>query len=120
MIYLVNKTTKNKHYHKDNLTNMILLNDNILMSCSYDYSIKIQDKSKNEVLFHIKLSYSGGFEYISKKNNEQIVSCSFDKSIIIWKVSNCIIENLHTIKEAHSDLILKVIFLSNNSIMFIR
>jgi len=84
--------------HSDWIFCVKAFNDNQIVSCSRDKSIKIWDISTGDCIKTL-LGHSDAVFSIAILSNNRIVSCSLDKSIRIWDVElgDCIkILNGHT------------------------
>lgn len=95
------------------ITFLLLLFDGRLATAFNDSTIKIYSS------FTLSLTLQGhSFKVTSLDQlpNSQLVSCSVDKTIKIWTISENSYKCEHTINEAHSLTLLKVISLSNNRI----
>ena len=57
-----------------------------------------------------------GVIYISELDNNKLISCSWDRSIKIWSITQSSYQCDYTINNAHNDWIYKVIPLRNNRI----
>ena len=97
-----------KKYNANNLIlSLLLVDDNHLAICGRNKYIDII----NLITFQVETQLSGHTGVIwsmALLNKSVIISCSSDKSIIIWN------KNPHIIKKAHEDKILKVIVLTNH------
>ena len=83
------------------------MKDGRVASTSVDNIIRIYDPSKDYHFDQVIERHSEGIKSICQLEDGTIVSCSFDKSIMIGD---------YTIKNAHDDWIAKVITLPNNRI----
>ena len=86
------------------INHLMLLKDGHIASCSNDSTINIYNKETVSIEHTLK-GHQGSVEYIAQLPNEDIISCSSDKSIKIWSNYKCI----NTIQNAHEDEITQII-----------
>lgn len=87
MNYLINLNLKKAIIQKKSYVNcLLLLHDGRLASCYSDCSIKIHNKTDYSVAVSIYEAHSKGINNISQLKNNQILSCSDDKTIKIWEI----------------------------------
>ena len=91
----------------DYVRSLLILKDKKVASCSDDSTIKIYDPANDYHCDQVIKRHTRGINSICELDDGTIVSCSWDKSIIIGD---------YTIKNAHNDCINKVITLPNNRI----
>ena len=104
--YLKIKEIK-KYNAKNLILSLLLVDDNHLAVCGNNKYIDII----NLTTFQVETQLSGHTAEIwsmALLNQSTIISCSSDKSIIIWN------KNPHIIKNAHENKVLKVIVLTNH------
>ena len=95
-------------YHSSSVTNLLVLKDGRLLSSSDDYSIIIYDK-KNFTQQCIIKEHSNSVQYFTQISNDNIVSCSCDNTIKIFKlISDTECQLLQTLS-GHSSKVNKVI-----------
>ena len=92
--------------NSNRFNSLILLNDNRIASCSYK-EIRIYNPSNDYHCEQVIKRHNDWIYSICQLPNDDIVSCSNDKSIIIGD---------YTINNAHNDIIKKVITIPNNRI----
>ena len=93
--------------HTECVNSLFLLKDKRIASCSDDNTIRIYDPSNYYLCDQVIQRHTKSILSICQLDDGTIVSCSEDKSICIGE---------HTIPNAHSDYINKVIALPNNRI----
>lgn len=80
--------------HNDNITCLLNLDSSHLVSGSYDYTLRIWNKSTTKCLKQL-IGHKKYILSIVKLNNSILVSSSADKTIILWNINeNCIIKTL--------------------------
>ena len=95
-------------YHSRPVTNLLVLKDGRLSSSSDDYSIIIYDKKNFTQQFTIK-EHLNSVQYFTQISNDNIVSCSCDNTIKIFKlISDTECQLLQTLSK-HSSKVNKVI-----------
>lgn len=105
--------------HEESITNICLIDNNHIATCSRDKSIKIWfiDIPKNYLLIeHIKNAHEDRILNIIYTSNKQLISCSSDKSIKIWnqtKGNEYLFQNIIKII-ADTNYIESIIELNNN------
>ena len=111
------KVIKTINQHNDEVRNLIKLNDNRIVTCSYDNTIKVFEIFEDLRYrgFTIK-KHSSSVTYIALINPNKIVSCSSDRTIKFISINESLYKCEFTIEKAHRDIITKVIFLSCNRI----
>jgi len=89
--------------------NIVSVSNNELSIIIYDIHFKVLQNIQNA---HIK-----GITYVNVKDENNFITCSYDKSIKSWiKNENQFIIN-KIINNAHEDIILKVIYYSNENLI---
>ena len=73
--------------HNENITSLSIFPSANLISVSSDKSIKIFDINLN-VLQNIQNTHDDWILYVDIKDENNIITCSFDKNIIIWINNN--------------------------------
>ena len=96
----------------DWINSPLLLSDGRLALCSYD-TIKIYNINNN---YHcdIIIEHTKCVNYISQLDNNKLISCSFDKAIKIWSITQSSYQCDYTMEGAHDNYITKVISLPEN------
>ena len=102
--------------HESTIFSMDCFPNGNLISVSGDQSIIIW-KSNLEKIQEIKNAHKDSITFVNVKDDNIFVTCSDDKTIIIWNKKNVKYEKKEIIKKAHSDIISKVIFCSNGTII---
>ena len=102
--------------HENTIFSMDCFPNGDLVSVSGDQYIKIYDNTF-KIKQEIKNAHTDSISYVSIKDNNSFVTCSDDKSIIIWNNKNNKFTKGQNIKNAHSDLISKVFFCNNGRII---
>ena len=95
-------------YHSRSVTNLLVLKDGRLSSSSDDYSIIIYDK-KNFTQQCIIKEHSNSIQYFTQISNDNIVSCSCDNTIKIFKLISDTEYQLFQILNDHLSKVNKVI-----------
>lgn len=108
----INKKTK-FIAHNTQIYSLLILQDGRIASCSGDKTIKIFDPKNNFNTDIILEGHLNAVTHISQAKNAKILSCSFDYCIKIWNVSKTSGGCEYTIKNAHNDVIRKVIPISH-------
>ena len=90
------------------MTNLLLLKDKRIASCSWNNTIRIFSPSNDYHLVQVFQRHNQIITSFCQLDDGTIVSCSSDYSIMIGD---------YIIKKAHNDYINKVIALPNNRIM---
>ena len=93
--------------HTDKVYSLLLLKNKRIASCSLDNTIRIYDPSNDYHCAQMLKRHIRGITLICTLDDGTIVSCSNDKSIMIGN---------YPIKNAHDEVISKVISLPNNRI----
>ena len=102
--------------HSKAVTNILILKDGRLASSSDDLSIIIYKKKEYTEQCKIK-EHNGAVSYFTQISNDNIVSCSSDKSIKIFKlISEKEYQTLQTLT-GHSSTVTKVIEDNNNNLI---
>ena len=100
--------------HNESITSLSIFPSGNLISVSSDKSIKIFDINFN-VLQNIQNAHDDSILYVDIKDENNFVTCSFDKNIITWIKNNKNQFQINKkINNAHNDWIVKVIYYSNN------
>ena len=102
--------------HNTQIYSLLILQDGRIASCSGDKTIKIFDPKNNFNTDIILKGHLNTVTHISQAKNEKILSCSFDYCIKIWNISKNSGGCEYTIKNAHNDVIRKVIPISHERI----
>ena len=75
--------------HTSGVTCLTTLSSGILASCSQDHTIKLFNINKNNyILLQTLFNHNDSVKSIIELENKQIVSCSFDKSLIVFFEEN--------------------------------
>ena len=112
---LRNIKTKKVHKTQINYITSFPLSGNII-SVSNDLSINIYNKNL-EYIQTIKNAHSRNITFIDIKDENNFISCSFDKTIKTWIKKENIFQLNHTINNAHKNFIYKVIYALNNNLI---
>ena len=110
-----NKIDQIKQIEMNQINNLIVLKDGRLATSSNDKTIKIYNRNTFECELFLKC-HTSAVEYISQRNNEDLLSCSIDQSIKIWKKTDNIFILEKSIDNAHTNMIHKVIEIDNKRI----
>ena len=102
--------------HNGPVNSIELLTNGKLVSCSSDRKIRIFNMNNDNNCDITINEYIGEVRYVCKIDKSTIVSCSDDNSIRIWTVFKKAYLCRFCYKNAHWDLINKVIPLTNNRI----
>ena len=101
--------------HQISVTSMSIFPSGNFISVSENKSIYIYN-SQFDIIKEIKNGHENGIYYVSAKDENNFVTCSF-KNIKTWiKIGNEFKEN-EIINNAHTDWIYKVLYYSNNNII---
>ena len=76
---------KNTYGHINNINSLINLNDETIVSCSSDKTIKIWDLINDECIKTLQ-GHSQLIRNVIKLNDGSIASCSMDETIKIWRI----------------------------------
>ncbi len=87
-----------------------------IISVSDDKSIKIYNINF-EIIQNIQNAHNGWITYVNVKDENNFITCSYDKSIKTWIKKDNMFQINQTIQNAHNDLISKVIYYSNGNII---
>lgn len=93
---------------------VLVLKDGRILSCSDDSKLRVYDPNKG---YKLKIIISGHRESVfsaCQLENDDIVSCSMDKTLKIWSLTQDSYKLKFNINFAHTNIISKVITLSNN------
>ena len=101
--------------HNDWVTSVSILPSGKIISASKDRTIKIWDENFN-IIQTIENEHSNKIDYISIKNEDNFITCSFDKSINIYRKKNNKYILRKKLSNAHNDEIRKVIYCDNGNI----
>ena len=102
--------------HTNCVDSMNIFPSGNIISVSDDKSIIIYDNNFN-ILQRIENAHDDDIQYVDIKDENNFVTCSYDKSIKTWiKKENIFIININ-IKEAHSGAINKVIYNSKGNLI---
>ncbi len=102
--------------HTNCVDSMNIFPSGNIISVSDDKSIIIYDNNFN-ILQRIENAHDDDIQYVDIKDENNFVTCSYDKSIKTWiKKENKFIININ-IKEAHSGAINKVIYNSKGNLI---
>ena len=99
------------HCHNDGITSVSTFPSGNIISTSDDQSIIIYDIFFN-ILQYIQNAHDSYINYVEVKDENNFITCSFDKSIILWNKNNNEFKINKIIKNAHNDSIMKVIYCS--------
>lgn len=99
--------------HNTQIYSLLILNDGRIASCSGDKTIKIFDPKNNFNTDIVLEGHLNAVTHISQAKNGKILSSSFDYCIKIWNISKNSGGCEYTIKNAHADVIRKVIPISH-------
>ena len=102
-----------KKVHKSLISAVILLHDGRIASAGYDKRIKIfsfildeQNEKKSKYKCEVIIEgHRDKILNIIQLDNGYLISCSGDKSIIIWSLTVDCYNFIHQIKDAHSNMI---------------
>ena len=101
------------HSHSDWISSMSIFPSGKLISVSEDKSIKIYDNINYNVIQNITDAHDGSITNLSIKDENNFITCSFDKKIKLWiKKQNIFIQD-KIIINAHKEQINKVIYYLN-------
>ena len=116
-IQSINLTYKATIYaHKGNIWSMAIFPSGNFVSVGEDKSIIIFDNQYN-ILQTIQNAHSQAINYVNIKDENNFITCSADKNIIIWKKIGGGFILKEKIINAHENNICKVIFLHNEKII---
>ena len=101
--------------HNDWVTSVSIFPSGKIISVSKDRTIKIWDENFN-IIQTIENEHSNKIDYISIKNEDNFITCSFDKSINIYRKENDKFILRKKLSNAHNDEIRKVIYCDNGNI----
>ncbi len=101
------------HSHSDWINSMSIFPSGKLISVSEDKSIKIYDNNTFNIIQNISEAHNGSITNISIKDENNFVTCSFDKTIKTWIKKNNIFTINKIINNAHTNQINKVIYYLN-------
>lgn len=100
--------------HKEGVSNIVLLNDRRLATCSLDGTIKVFNSTNYDCAMTIP-GHKKFVNYIAQLDDGKIISCSSDQTLKIWRINKntfkC--EKVIDIKKTN---ILKIICLTNKRI----
>lgn len=114
--YLINLNLKKTIIKKKSYVNcLLMLHDGRLASCYSDCSIKVHNTTDYSVVISIDQAHSKGINNISQLKNNQILSCSDDKTIKIWEIFENEYKFITTINY-HSSEVLKALPLKNDKV----
>ena len=99
--------------HNGSICSMVILKDGRLATSSVDKNISILNLSSFQIDFTISNAHHQPIFYINQLFDGNLITCSSDRTIKIWKISLNSYESLATIL-GHPDSILKVLPLSKN------
>ena len=110
------KYKNTNHPHNHSINAMSNFPSGNIISVSGDKSINIYDIHFN-IIQHIEKAHSHYITYVQIKDEDNFITCSYDKNIKLWiKKENKFIENI-IIENAHDDEINKVIYSSNGNLI---
>lgn len=98
---------KAKH-HTESICSILFLKDGRLATSSCDCSINVINITTLQVEISIPSAHNSSIFYISQLHNQNVITCSSDRTIKIWEISESKYKNLATIL-GNSSSILKVI-----------
>ena len=104
------------HCQNASITSVSIFPSGNIISTSADKSIVIYDIFFN-ILQNIKNAHDKWIDYVEIKDENNFITCSLDKSIILWNKKNNEFKINKIIKNAHDDAIIKVIYCSNNNLI---
>ncbi len=110
------KNIKSIKSHNNWINSLSIFPSGNIISTSDDKSIIIYDIHLN-ILQKIKNAHDRGITYIEIKDENNFITCSYDKSIKLWIKNNNEFKNNKIIKNAHDDSIIKVIYCSNDNLI---
>lgn len=114
--YLINLNLKKTIIKKKSYVNcLLMLHDGRLASCYSDCSIKVHNITDYSVVISIDQAHSKGINNLSQLKNNQILSCSDDKTIKIWEIFENEYKFITTINY-HSSEVLKALPLKNDKV----
>ena len=88
-----------------------------IISVSDDQSIIIYDSINFNIIQHIQNAHDDWIKYVEFKDENNFVTCSWDKNIKLWRKKDNKFQIHKTIKKAHDDTINKVIYFSNENLI---
>ena len=112
---LIFHNIKTINAHNDWVTTVSVFPSGKIISVSKDKTIKIWDENFN-IIQIIENQHSNKIDYISIKNENNFITCSFDKSINIYRKEKNKFILRKKISNAHNDEIRKVIYCDNGNI----
>ena len=74
--------------HKKDITSLLLLNENRLLSCGLDTYINVYNLNTFKVDFVIPKAHSSTIFHLAELITNKIISCSKDQTVKIWSISN--------------------------------
>ena len=101
--------------HNDIISTISIFPSGNIISVSFDQSIKIFDIHLN-VIQVIEKAHDDIILYVDVKNDNNFITCSTDKNIKIWIKEENEFKLNSIIKNAHNDLIYKVIYSNDHLI----
>ena len=110
------KNIKSIKSHNNWINSLSTFPSGNIISASDDKSIIIYDIHFN-ILQKIKNSHDRGITYVEIKDENNFITCSYDKSIKLWIKNNNEFKNNKIIKNAHDDSIIKIIYCSNDNLI---
>ena len=102
--------------HEEQINLITIFPSGNIISVSDDKSIKIYNIHFN-IIQNIQNAHNGWITYVNVKDENNFITCSYDKNIKTWIKKNNIFQLNQMIKNAHNDLISKVIYSSNGNII---
>ena len=102
-------------YHTGSICSILILKDGRLATSSCDCSINIINITTLQVEISISSAHSSSIFYISQLHNQNVITCSSDRTMKIWEISGTKYKNLATIL-GNSSSILKVIPITKDRI----
>ena len=101
--------------HNNSIYCLLYLKDKRIASSGYDNNIFIYNKDSYEIDIKIK-EHEGCVWFITQNSKENLISCSYDKTIKIFELFNDSYQILQVLTH-HSDSVLKVIELHNGNLV---
>ncbi len=109
-----NANESKKSIHESTITDILQTRDkNLILTTSTDKTIAIWDINDFKCILSL-YDHSGSVNSIIQVRSKEFVTCSDDKSIILWSLENLSV--IHKVENAHDNCILKL-FMVNDFIL---
>ena len=113
--FKISQKIENAHY--DGISYVDIKDDNNFITCSFDKSIKLWKKNKNQFINYKTLSnaHNDAISKVIYCSNGNFISCSWDNTIKIWKENNDNYENIITLE--HQKKVCSILLLEDKNIL---